>query len=176
MPIEDEFNPSADNPFVSGQSALDPEMATRARSLVPPLSENTLTEDRPSLTPPTAIEYAQPTPSAKPNHWQDLTPKEKRTFTAMSATAAGLLVTGIAAGPGIIDAMNGPEYSPESTTYTVEQGDDWYTVAESIDGHEAVDTTELISHIKADPANIDFLTNDELHPGQSITIPISVEK
>jgi len=185
MPIEDEFNPSAGNPFVGGKDTFESELSERARRLVPPAAPDTLTEEkpRPSLTPPPAAESTHPNdeivletrPKTFRGNWSELSPGEQRRAVGAGATTAALLAVSLVAGPEIVDSLNGPEYSPNVTTYTVQPGDGWYDVVEAIDGYEAIDRTELIHHVQADPANIDFLSGD-LQPGQSITIPTSVEK
>lgn len=91
------------------------------------------------------------------------------------------VVAGVAAaagagifGPEIVDRMNGPEFSSDKTTYTVEQGDGLQNAAEAVLGSENVDIRDVTEHIKTDPANIDAL-KDGLQPGESIVIPTSVE-
>jgi hypothetical protein len=102
--------------------------------------------------------------------WQDLTPQEKRRAAAAATAAGALLVTTAAIG---VEKLNGIDYAPETTTYIVDKNDGWYDVVESIPGIDSVDKREVIEHIKADPANIDAVT-DGLKPGQSINVPISV--
>ena len=160
MPLE-EFDPSANNPFVGSQPDFDREIAQRSRAFV-------------------STDNVETTPSAKKptlkDHWGELNTKEKATLIGAGATVATLAAVGIAGLPEIIDSANGPEYSTSTTTYTVQPGDSWWSVAEAIKGHDQVDQNVLISHIKGDPANIDVLKSDTLQPGQSIVIPTSVNQ
>ncbi len=152
MPIEDEFNPSADNPFV-GKQASRPERQVDA---------------------PVQLSDA-PKPTLK-DHWDDLNTGEKVKFGLLTTGAASLAAMAIIGGPEIADRLNGPEYNHETTTITVEQGGDWYGVAESIPGHELADTRDVIAHLKADPANAGIADIDILQPGMTITVPIDISK
>jgi len=108
---------------------------------------------------------------------QETSPKEpeaasrsRRGRNAAGATAA-LLGTTLAL-VGVDHLANGePEFSKETTTYTVGQGDGVFDAAQEIEGLR--DMNYGISHIKADPANIDVL-KDGLQPGEQLVIPVSV--
>jgi len=102
---------------------------------------------------------------------------EKSGFTKPQKLVAGGLIVGAAllVGPEVVDSFNGPEFSPESTTYVVPLGGGLQTAAEAVDGSAQVDIGDVIEYIRVDPANIGPL-EDGLQPGESITIPLSVEK
>ena len=94
------------------------------------------------------------------------------------ATGAGVVIAsaatvGIAGAVAAADGPQAPEFSKETTTYTVQPGDGLYNVVESIPGINTVDEREAIDHVKADPANIDAL-KDGLQPGESIEVPLSI--
>lgn len=93
-------------------------------------------------------------------------------------TRAGIavgLVAAVAVGPQVVDRLNGPEFSEDSTTYTVEPGDGLQNVAEAVEGSNKVDIRDVEQHISVDPANIDVL-KDGLQPGETIVIPTKVEE
>jgi hypothetical protein len=153
MPTEEEFDPSEANPFVSGQDTFD-EASQRARSVVTPDSK---------------------TPQEKSGHWAELSSGERKKLIGVTASGAALIAISSVALPNVVEAIKGPDYSHETTTYTVQPGDGWYNVADAVKGHETINTNVLIDHLKGDPANIDVVTRGELQPGETITIPISVK-
>jgi len=156
MPIEDEFNPGADNPFI-GQQDPTPHVITE-----------------PSLQAPATKE--EQSKKTLREHWGELSTSEKAKFAALTTTTASLAALAIIGGPEIVDRANGPDFGAETTTITVGQNDTLWGIAESIPGHENASTDDIISHIKADPANIDILTSDTLQPGTTISIPIEIGK
>lgn len=91
------------------------------------------------------------------------------------AVAAALTVAVATGGVGIAagSALAAPDFSEETTTYTVEQGDGLYDAANEILGSDSIDIRDAVDHISVDPANIDVL-KDGLQPGEQIVIPISV--
>lgn len=102
---------------------------------------------------------------------------EKAGFTKPQKLVVGGLIVGAAllVGPEVVDRIDGPEFSPESTTYVVQPGDGLQHAAEAVIGSEDVDIRDVIEHISVDPANIGAL-KDGLQPAESITIPLSVQK
>lgn len=88
-----------------------------------------------------------------------------------TGVAIGAAIVG---GPTLVDQMNGPEFSDQTTTYTVEQGDGLQDAAEAVIGSNQVDIRDVTAHIESQPVNIDAL-KDGLQPGESIVIPTSVE-
>lgn len=155
MPIEDEFNPADNNPFIGKEPA----------ARVQPTSLDT-------------VDTGETGASRKrlADHWKELSTGEKVKLAGTGATAASLAALAIIGGPEIVDRVNGPEFSPETTTITVEQGDDLYSIAESIPGHEFASTDAIVNHLKADPANVDIADTSVIHPGMQITIPVKIEK
>lgn len=156
MPIEDEFNPSADNPFIGRQD--QPSQLT----------------DEPAFETP-ATQSEQPKKTLR-DHWDDLSTSEKVKFAGVTTATASLAALALIGGPELVDQANGPDFGSETTTITVNQGDDLWKIAESIPGHEHAGTDDIIAHIKADPANIDILQSSTLQPGMTITIPIEIGK
>jgi len=71
------------------------------------------------------------------------------------------------------EALKKPEFTEETTTVTVEDGDGYHSIASHIRGVDSIDIRDAAEHIKADPANIDVLKNG-LEPGEVITIPVAV--
>lgn len=95
----------------------------------------------------------------------------------VKAGVAGTVLTGLtvagAAGVAAYEAKTAaPEFSEQTTTYTVEPGDGVFDAAQEIKGLR--DIRDGIAHIEADPANIDVL-EDGLQPGEQLVIPVSVE-
>jgi len=90
------------------------------------------------------------------------------------AVAAIALVGAVAGGANLVIQNQGPNFSDETKTYTVESGDGLQNAAEDILGAEKIDIRDAISHIADDPANIDVL-KDGLQPGETLVIPDHVE-
>ena len=89
---------------------------------------------------------------------------------SIAAVAGAALVT--TAGVGAVQA---PEFSDETKTVTVESGDGLYDLADEIQGVEGVNRADAVAAIESNPVNIDPL-KDGLQPGDSIEVPIKVEK
>lgn len=93
-------------------------------------------------------------------------------FVAAAALAAGAVF----AGPEIVDRMNGPEFSEQTTTFTALDGEGLDDAAEAVQGWENIyDKKDIVNYISSMPVNIDAL-KDGLQNGETITIPVSVEK
>lgn len=93
------------------------------------------------------------------------------------AGAAGVATVAAIAVPGMIEsAQRGtPEFSQETTTYSLGEGEGIWNAARHVEGWEDVETVQIVDHIKADPANIDVLS-DGLQVGESLVIPKSVKQ
>ncbi len=116
--------------------------------------------------------YAIPAAEAAPASRETASARVRR---SRGAVAAALTVAVAAGGVAVThDALAAPEFSEETTTYTVQPGDGLYDAAEDILGSDSIDTRDAVDYISADPANIDVL-KDGLQPGEQIVIPISVE-
>lgn len=102
---------------------------------------------------------------------QEQTPDRPITGKKIAATAGVLLATGAAIG-GIANEYKTPEFSEETTTYTIQEGEGLSAAAQHVQGDR--DIRDAIAHIEADPANIDVL-KDGLQPGEQLIIPVSVE-
>ena len=90
--------------------------------------------------------------------------------------ATGAALTGAIVGGGIaVDQMQQPKFSEETTTFTADPGEGLYDAAEEVIGSEQFDQRDIVSHIESLPVNIDPL-KDGLQAGESITIPVEVEK
>lgn len=105
------------------------------------------------------------------NTAQEQAPSRPSAGKKIAATAGVLLATGAAMG-GLANEFDAPEFSEETTTYTVEEGDGLWAAAQNVLGNH--DVRDAIAHIEADPANIDVL-KDGLQPGEQLIIPVSVE-
>ncbi len=109
------------------------------------------------------------------HHNEDAPDRSKSRMSPKAKVGAAVgIVAAVAAGPAVVDHFNGPEFSEETTTYTVEPGDGLYDVAEAINGIDRIDVRDAVDHISSDPANIAAL-KDGLQPGESIVIPTDVE-
>jgi len=138
------------------------EMTPREQQL---LDETTKAARAMVLNGPSVPARQEPSPKEP-----EATPRPRRGRSAAGATAA-LLGTALAV-VGVDHFANGePEFSKETTTYTVEQGDGVFDAAQEIEGLR--DMNDGIRHIEADPANIDVL-KDGLQPGEQLVIPVSV--
>jgi hypothetical protein len=121
-----------------------------------------------SETPVTPVE------ATTPPIWDnggDVKPDHSRRNAVILGGVGALLIAG-----GIDKAvdLHAPDYSEETTTYTIsEDNDGLYEAAESIPGSETVNTGDIVSHISTDPANIDVL-KDGLQRGEQIVVPISI--
>ncbi len=114
-----------------------------------------------------APQKAETTPSRQE------TPVQTRPSRGVTAVVGATLVaSAVGVGVAAHEATKAPEFSEETTTYTVDQGDGMYDAAEEVKGVE--DVRDAIDHIQADPANIDVL-KDGLQPGEQLVIPVSVE-
>jgi hypothetical protein len=82
------------------------------------------------------------------------------------------LATGAAAAGAAIGSATTPEFSEETTTYTVQPGDGLYDAAENIQG--SFDMRDAVDHIENLPQNAVTL-EDGLQPGETISIPVSTE-
>ena len=156
MPIEDEFNPAADNPFI-GRQQTPPEVAAEPFAQEAALEQET---SRKTLG----------------DHWGNLSKSEKVKLVGVTTATASLAALAIIGGPELIDRANGPDFGTETTTITIEPGDTVYGIVESIPGHENASTDTVIAHLKADPANIDVFQSDILRPGTTISIPVVIGK
>lgn len=113
-------------------------------------------------SPPT---YEQPAVSARVKHNRAV------------ATGAAVLVSGTALATGFAvgaAALEGPTFSEDTKTYTVEDGDGLYNAAEQIEGVNSIDIRDAVTHIETAPVNLDVL-KDGLQVGEQIEIPVSVE-
>ena len=161
-------DPSKGNPFIGA----DPEFTQAidsARSFVPINETYAQTKERP------VSETASSRRPTLRENWSDLSTAEKFKFAGVATGAAALTTLGVAVAPELIDQANGPEFSTETTTFTVEDGQGWDSVADAVNGSEKVSNDLILETIKGDPANIDVVTRGDLHPGDSIVIPTSVE-
>ncbi len=177
MPIEDEFDPSEGSPFIKGASTLDPEMAARARSLVPPAAETTQpTRERVSLTPP-------PPPVVERNSEPEnmrlrLTPRGRRLGAAVLAggvTAA--VAVGVTAGANAINAAETEALLSSPTIEAhVQQGDGLQKLIEenvpSVASGER-DWRDVADDISQLPQNSEITEPGYvLMPGDTVSIPI----
>jgi len=106
----------------------------------------------------------------------DADPTPQRGWTRGQKLGATAAVAATAVfGATVVGANQGPEFSDETKTYTVESGDGLQNAAEDILGTEKIDIRDAISHIADDPANIDVL-KDGLQPGETLVIPDHVEE
>jgi hypothetical protein len=103
------------------------------------------------------------------NYLKDKYPKTTAVL-AGTAIAASLLTVG----PKAIDHFNGPDFSESTTTYTVKQGDGLQVVVNNIEGINQVDWRDAAHHVKNMPENESVFENNQLDPGEMITIPESV--
>lgn len=104
-------------------------------------------------------------PEAKP---------ENRVSVGTKIGASAAIVAAVAAGPAIIDRLDGPEFPDTTTPYTFESSDGLQNAAEAVPGASTVDIREVTSYIASHPANIEAL-KDGAQPGETIVIPTSVE-
>lgn len=100
---------------------------------------------------------------------------------AVFAAGAVLGATAALAAPAVVNAANEvlnhePTFSSETTEYTLNDGESIWDAAEHVKGAgTSADIRDVVHHIEVDPTNIDIL-KDGIHPGTTITIPISVGK
>lgn len=142
------------------------------------------------------------TPDAQPKDpfddiltMQEQAPDAFEDIIAMQASAAGkriveqapknndvrnrLIATGVGAailagsGLAVHEAVRGPAFSQQSTTYSVNSGEGLYDIAKSIDGIDTIDIRDAVEYISIDPSNIDILKNG-LQAGEQIEVPLSV--
>lgn len=132
--------------------------------------ENTLVlEEKPLDTP---VTEGAPTPQKRATERQAPTPsRSNRAIVAGSAVTAAV-ATGL-----IINTLEktdaAPEFSHETTTYILQEGDGLQDAARAIKGSEAIDLRDAVHRIEVDPANIEALRGG-LDPGEQIVIPVSV--
>lgn len=100
--------------------------------------------------------------------------KKSRNFAKTAAILTAVALPAGALGAVTANALKAPEFSEETTTYTVEPGDGLINVAQEIKGVETVRMNDTLDSIAGDPANIDVL-KDGLQPGEQIVIPVSVK-
>lgn len=131
---------------------------------------------------PTERSAPRPTEVTLPPEWSEQDPsvpaqKQERSKKIGKKLLSGALSAGLLIGGGAVlhEALKAPEFSEETTTYTVQPGDGLYDAAEQIEGIGSIDTRDAVDHIATDPANIDVLS-DGLQAGESITIPVEVKK
>jgi len=99
--------------------------------------------------------------------------KQRRALTMVAAgvgatVAAGAL--GLAAGTAAQ-----PQFSEESHTFTVEDGQGLQHAAEDVLGVENVDIADVENHIKVDPSNVDVFQDGVLKAGETLNVPDHVE-
>jgi len=119
---------------------------------------------------PVANQYTEAAVTSQPDSKQQSDrPKPNRTIaTVLGASLA------VGAGYAAHEAFEAPEFSEETSIYTVEPGDGIFSAAQQVEGIESIDMRDAVDHIQADPANIDVL-EDGLQPGEQLIIPTSVE-
>lgn len=111
--------------------------------------------------------YSEPKPLNEPVQ----TPSRPSVGMKIAATTGALLATGAVIG-GISNEYKTPEFSEETTVYTVQEGEGISAAAQHVKGDR--DIRDAVDYIAADPANIDVL-KDGLQPGEQLVIPVSVE-
>lgn len=92
---------------------------------------------------------------------------------ALATTAGVLAAAGALAGVATLgEHLSGAsaEFSDEQTTLTISEGDSYWSAAMQVEGHESIDTRDLVRHIQ------DLNDGEPLTPGMQITIPVSVKK
>lgn len=149
--------------------------AEAARRLVE--IDNKLVLDEPLEIPtpePSLSETPLPEAPRKeaPAQRQETSPRVKRNRAVAGAVGVSL-AAGVGAGIALNEALEEPEFSQETTTYTLEPGDGLWDAAEEIKGADAIDLRDAVHFIEVDPANTDVL-KDGLHPGEQLVIPVNV--
>ena len=179
MPIEDEFDPSAGSPFIKGASALDPEMAARARGLVPPVAEYSqqATKERVSLTPPPPLPVNERVTETEKTRLR-ITPRGRRLGAAVLAggvTAA--VAVGVTAGANAIEtAETEALLSSPTIEASVQQGDGLQKLIEenvpSVASGQR-DWRDVADDIGQLPQNSEISEPGYvLMPGDTVTIPV----
>ena len=145
--------------FVAARSIVDLPAADASEPIATEVQENTKPED-----------------DAQPNF------KKRRIVVGAAGLVAGAAVAGVASlVPQAVDALaelhsnSGPTFSEESTTHFTQPGDTLWGIADQIEGvHDLKDKQVAVEYVENHPANIDVL-EDGLQPGDTITVPVSVE-
>ena len=102
----------------------------------------------------------------------------KRAAFAAGAVVAAAGVLGVPAAVNAIGEAvdHEPTFSSATTEYTLNDGESIWDAAEHVKGAgTSADIRDVVHHIEVDPANVDIL-KDGVHPGTTITIPLSVGK
>lgn len=102
--------------------------------------------------------------------------KEKHPIA--SKLLAGVALSSVALFGGIkaVEHFSGPEFSESTTTYTVEPGDGLQVVVGNIEGIDSIDWRDAVSYVRDMPENESVFENNQLDPGESVTIPESVNR
>lgn len=166
------FPQEAEVPKQDGEIISDAELAMfNEWSAAPDAARRTVDLSPPTHTQEPAVAEMLDNVNTSPQKRQP----SARVRRNRGAAAAALTVAVTAGGLGAIagNAMAAPDFSEETTTYTVEQGDGLYDAAHDILGSNTIDMRDAVEHISTDPANIDVL-KDGLQPGEQLVIPIAV--
>ena len=87
-------------------------------------------------------------------------------------------LAGAFAGGAVVHAVDSapaqpPTFSEETVPVAATDGASIFSIAESVPGHNTVDTRETVEYISSYPANIDVL-KDGLQIGEQVEVPISI--
>ena len=131
-------------------------------------AQRTMAVEQP-IEAPRSIPVAPPVPEA-PEATGGVSARVRRNRAVAGTVVGAALVGGI--GYGLHEEFKAPEFSEETTTYTVDQGEGVFAAAQHVKGVE--DLRDAVDYISADPANTDVL-KDGLQPGEQLVIPVSVK-
>lgn len=156
MPIEDTpFDPSEGNPFVgvdpTPRDEIIDEAALRSRNFIDKEDEG--------------ASETKSTPSDE---------KRRRTTILTAGAVVVAAAAAFGAGPEMVETLNGPEISEETTEIAVQNGDSWWNIAERVEGHEHMSTDEVVAVIQSIPSNLDLVT-EGLQPGQIVSVPVEIK-
>lgn len=91
----------------------------------------------------------------------------------VTAALAGAVAGGVAMHAIDTAPAQPPTFSEETMPVAATDGSSIFSIAESVPGHNTVDTRETVEYISSYPANIDVL-KDGLQVGEQVEVPISI--
>ncbi len=113
------------------------------------------------------------TPSAELQrlHEKKFVPNKKRIVGTGAVLAVGLALT-----PTVVDHLSGPEFSEETKTVVVEDGDGTQSLLEkaNIPGYDSADWRDVSHHVQELPENKDVY-KDGLQAGETVSVPVSID-
>lgn len=104
-------------------------------------------------------------------HEKKFIPNKKRILGAGAVLVGGFVAAGL-----VIDANAPPEFSDETKTIVVEDGDGTQSLLDkaNIPGYDEADWRDVASHVQQLPENKDVF-QDGLQAGETVSVPISID-